>query len=336
MRSDSAFGGTHADLDGLPVDHLRLLTKVARLYHERGMVQPEIARQLHISQPRVSRLLRQAVDLGIVRTTVVTPRGVHAAIEDTVEQRYALIDVVVTDASGSDDGPGLARALGHAAAEYLEPTLIGGDRIGISSWSTTLSAMVEAMRPKTSQQADRVVQILGGIGNAAAQAQATRTTARLAQLTGATAVYLPAPGLVNSPEMRAVFLGEPEFEAAMRACEDLSVVLLGIGSLDPSPLLVQSGNAIASQEQEQLRSLGAVGDISMHFFDDSGESVISALDDRILGISAGALRAVGRRVGVAGGTRKYTAIRAALRGGWVNVLVTDLETAERLATEERS
>jgi DNA-binding transcriptional regulator LsrR (DeoR family) len=323
------------DIAGVPVEHLRLLTKVARLYHERGIPQPEIARRLHISQPRVSRLLRQAVDLGIVRTTVVTPHGVHAALEDEVAARYDLSDVVVADTEGLDDEASLTRALGNAAAEYLEPTLTGGDRIGLSSWSATLSATVEAMRGKTSQRADRVVQILGGIGNAAAQAHATRTTARLAQLTGASAVYLPAPGLVPNPQMREAFLSDPEFRAALAECADLTVVLLGIASLDPSPLLVESGNAIAAEDQATLRSLGAVGDVSMHFFDDRGQPVDSDLDERIIGISAEAMKAVPRRIGVAGGAHKYTAIRAAVRGGWINVLITDLETAEKLAGEEQ-
>jgi len=40
--------------------------------------------------------------------------------------------------------------------------------------------------------------------------------------------------------------------------------------------------------------------------------------------------AVPRRVAVAGGERKVTAVLGALRGGWVNVLVTDVETARRL------
>jgi DNA-binding transcriptional regulator LsrR (DeoR family) len=326
----TSYGGTHADIDGVPVDHLRLLTKVARLYHERGMVQPEIAKQLHISQPRVSRLLRQAVDLGIVRTTVVTPRGVHAGLEDDLAGRYGLADVVVADTGGLADEASLIRALGSAAAEYLEPTLTGGDSIGISSWSATLSATVEAMRSKTSQQAARVVQILGGIGNATAQAQATRTTARLAQLTGATAVYLPAPGFVPDAETRAVFLRDPQFREALGACDELTVVLLGIGSLDPSRLLVESGNALPDADRAQLRALGAIGDVSMHFFDEAGQAVVSDLDDRILGISAAAMRAVPRRIGVAGGARKLAAIRAALRGGWVTVLITDLVTAEHL------
>jgi DNA-binding transcriptional regulator LsrR (DeoR family) len=39
---------------------------------------------------------------------------------------------------------------------------------------------------------------------------------------------------------------------------------------------------------------------------------------------------VPRRIGVAGGRRKWKAIKAAVTGGWANVLITDLATAEEL------
>lgn len=65
----------------MPATQLRLLTKVARMYHERGLRQPQIAGQLNISQPRVSRLLKQASELGIVQVSVVTPAGVYAELE---------------------------------------------------------------------------------------------------------------------------------------------------------------------------------------------------------------------------------------------------------------
>ena len=56
----------------------RLATKVARLYHTHGLRQTEIADRLAISQSRVSRLLTQAEDAGIVRTVVAVPLHVHA------------------------------------------------------------------------------------------------------------------------------------------------------------------------------------------------------------------------------------------------------------------
>jgi DNA-binding transcriptional regulator LsrR (DeoR family) len=313
-------------------DQLRLLTKVARMYHERGLRQPQIAAQLHISQPRVSRLLKQAVEMGIVRTMVVPPGGVYTDLEDAIEQRYGIDDVVIVDAAGDSDED-VIPALGAAAAVYLETTLTGGDRVGISSWSATLLATVEAMRPRPVRVADDVVQIIGGVGNAEAQVQATRITVRLAELTGATPVFLPAPGLVGSPSARDALAADDLIAGVMAAWSGLTMALVGVGSLEPSPLLRDSGNAIAEAEQASLRRLRAVGDICLRFFDEWGNHVTSPLDERVLGIPEAQLRDIPRRVAVAGGRRKFAAIRAALRGGWFNVLITDLATAQRLTED---
>ena len=48
------------------------------------------------------------------------------------------------------------------------------------------------------------------------------------------------------------------------------------------------------------------------------------------------LRKVKRSVGIAGGQRKVAAIRGAMRGGLVNVLITDLFTAQALIASGNS
>lgn len=312
------------------VEHLRLLTKVARMYHEQGLRQPDIAERLHVSQPRVSRLLKKAVELGIVRTTVVTPSGVYDALEDSVRTRYGLLDVVVADTGDLADEDAIRPALGAAAAAFLEPTLTGGDRIGISSWSANLLATVDAMHPRAHGAADVVVQLLGGSGARSAQAHATRLTGRLAELTGAQPVYLPAPGLVGSAATRDALTSDPNIASVLAHAGTLTLLLVGVGSLEPSDLLRESGNAVAPEDADGLRAAGAVGDVCMRYFDQAGHHVVTDLDRRVIGIGADELRRVPRRVGVAGGARKYSAIRAALVGGWINVLVTDHRVAERL------
>jgi DNA-binding transcriptional regulator LsrR (DeoR family) len=320
----------------VPADQIRLMVKIARMYHERGMRQPEIAAALSVSQPRISRLLKRAAEMGIVRTTVVSPAGVYSQLEDDLEAIYRLREAVIVDADvdGSQhDDRRLLPALGAAAATYLETTLTGGERIGISSWSASLLATVEAMRPRPAKVADGVVQLLGGFGTVTAQAHATRLVERLADVTGAEARHLPAPGLVASASTRRALMADPSIEKIQKTYADLTLVLVGIGSLEPSPLLVESGNALTESEQEELRRLGAVGDVCLRFFDDMGRHVDSPLDSRIIGISPTDLLRTPRRVGVAGGARKHRTIRAALLGGWVNVLVTDVGTAQRLLAD---
>ena len=179
-----------------------MLTRVARMYHEEGLPQREIALRLSLSQSRVSRLLRRAVEVGIVRTVVVPPPGVHADLEDALRERFGLRDAVVVDGDTH-------AALGAATAGYLDATVAAGDRIGIASWSATLMAAADAMQSPTAARAAEVTQLVGGVGEPAVQFRATGLTARLAELTGARAVPLPAPGLLRSATLREALVRDP-------------------------------------------------------------------------------------------------------------------------------
>lgn len=313
----------------------RLMVRVAKLYHEQGVRQPQIAEQLHVSQAKVSRLLKRAEEQGIVRVTVHPPLGYFSDLEEALVARYGLADAVVAEAVGDDESELLA-TLGAAGADYLGEVMLGHERIGISSWSATLLAMVNRMRDSGRRSADTVVQVLGGVGEPLAQVQATRLTEQLAARTGARPLFVPAPGFVSSPELRAAMLKEPYVADAAAAWEDLTILLAGIGSLEPSPLLRQSGNSIPEEDQEELRRLGAIGDVCLRFFDADGRLVESSIDRRVVGIPSDVVRAVPRRIGVAGGVRKHSAIRAALLGGWLNVLVTDAGTAQALVADGSS
>lgn len=306
-------------------DQIRLISRVARLFHEQGMRQAEIAEMLHISQPRVSRLLKRAVELGIVRTTVTVPSGVHTDLEEQLEEKYALRAAVVVDDDGDTN-----YALGAAAAEYLSSTLIGGDTIGVSTWSASLMATVAAMRPFRNQVADSVVQLMGGVGDPRVQMQATRMISQLATDTHANPLILPTPGILATPEARASLMADPAVADAVECWSRLTVALLGIGTVEPSDLAEQSGNVFPEADRAELEAAGAVGDVCFRFFDAAGQIIQSQFNDRVIGIGHEQLLTVDRRIAVAGGSRKVAAIRAALRGGWVNVLVTDAPTAQRL------
>jgi DNA-binding transcriptional regulator LsrR (DeoR family) len=317
-------GVTRAPTDG----QLRLITKVARMYHERGVRQTDIAEALHISQARVSRLLKRAAELGIVRTVVAAAPGVHTEVEEALEDRYGLAEAVVVDVEGTNDE--VIAALGSAGATYLETTLTGRERIGISSWSQTLLAVVDRMRPFRVPGAESAVQLMGGVGNSSVQTQGNRLLTEFARLVGATATFVPAPALVGNKIMRESLLNDAAMESIAREWARLTMVLAGIGSLPPSPLLRASGNAADLAEQDRLHAAGAVGDVCLRFFDSAGTLVPSDLDDRVVGIDADTLRSIPRRIGIAGGVSKHKAIHAAVSGGWVNVLITDTGTAAAL------
>ncbi len=264
------------------IDELRLMTKVARLYYVDGLRQTEIAEQLDISQATISRLLKRAQDEQIVRFSLNAPVGIHADLERQLEATYGLKEAIVVESLPDDRQ--IMRDLGSAAAFYLNTTLKPNEVIGISSWSSSLLATVDAMMP--------VTRPIGA--------------------------------------QRQLYLQDPFVCETIERFDSVTLALIGIGSLEPSDLLASSGNVFSAQELQALRDQGAVGDVCLRYFDADGAPVQTPLNDRVIGMELEQLRKVKRSVGIAGGERKQAAIRGALRGGYINVLITDLHTAEAL------
>jgi len=300
------------------------------MYYQQDMHQSRIADRLHLSQATVSRLLRRAEREGIVRITVSVPMSVYAELEEALISQYGLQNAVVADCVNRDDEAGILHNIGAAAAYYLESTVEQGECIGISSWSATLLAMMDAMHPLHRPIGAQVVQILGGVGNPAAEVHANQLISRLAAMLHGEAKFLPAPGVVGSADAAQVLLSDQFVCETMALFDRVSMALVGIGALEPSKLLASSGNVFSNEELEMLRSRGAVGDICVRFFDAQGKPVLMPLDERVISMSLEQLKRVKRSVGVAGGKRKHEAIRGALLGGLINVLITDRFTAERL------
>jgi len=310
------------------IDELRLMTKIARLYHVDNLRQTEIADQLDISQATVSRLLKRALDEGVVRITLSAPMGIHADLESQLETIYGLKEVLVVESI--PDEKQIMRDLGSAAAYYLNTTLKANEVIGISSWSATLLATVAAMTPVAKPIGAQVIQILGGVGNPTAEGNAVYIVNRLAALVQGQPILLPVPAVVSTLETRQLYLQDSYVCETIERFNHVTLALVGIGSVDPSDLLASSGNVFTSQELASLGAQGAVGDVCLRYFDAEGLPVQTPLNDRVIGMELDQLSRVRRAVGIAGGERKLAAIRGALRGRLINVLITDLATAQAL------
>ena len=313
------------------IDELRLMAKVARMYYTQGLRQMEICQRLNVHQSTVSRVLKRAEREGIVRVTVSLPSGTHTEVEDALQSMYGLDEAIVVDCL--EDEAQISHDLGAAAAFYLENTLKAADVIGISSWSAALLEMVNAMHPSQRFKNTKVAQILGGVGSPNAEVHATQVTRRLADLIGGEATLLPAPGIVGSRGARDVLMKDRFVRECLELFPKVTLALVGIGATEPSRALASSGNVFSAQELKVLAGKGAVGDICLRFFDASGRAVITELNERVISMDLDRLRAVRRVVGVAGGSRKTNAIRGALAGKLINVLITDLATGERLLAE---
>ncbi|MBD9444488.1 MULTISPECIES: sugar-binding transcriptional regulator [unclassified Rhizobium] len=311
------------------LNELRLISRVAQMYHIEGRRQADIAEHLRLSQATVSRMLKRAEAEDIVRTSVIPPIGTYSELEQALREKYSLPEAVVVECSEDRDGAIMAR-IGEAAAHLLEVTLAPGEIIGVSSWSQTIFKMVENIHPQKSAQAKYVVQTLGGMGDPSVQTHATQLTTRLARLTGAEPKLLPVQGVTSSREAKLLMQADPFVRETIDLFGSITLAIVGIGAVEPSELLARSGNIFSSRELADLAEAGAVGDISLRFFDKEGKAVKTPLDERVMGLPLEDLHRVDRVIALAGGSKKTAAISGALRIGVIDTLITDKFTAQRL------
>jgi len=310
-------------------DQLRAMSLAARLYYVQEVRQRDIANRLGISQARVSRLLRQAQEHGIVRTILTTPEGLHPDLEEQVEQIYNVTEVHVVEVPAADAA--VPMALGLAAARFFSGGTLMGSIIGFTSWSTTLQEMASALDDVIPRSGVRyVVEMLGDLGPPSAQHAATRSTQRLAQVLGAEPVYLRAPGVFATPVLREAALRNGHVQRALGLLDNLDVAFVGVGPAQLHSFLRAGDGFFTSEQLEQVSRVGAAGQLNQRYLDAEGKPVVTPLDDLVLGVTLSQLRRARRCAVVAGGQSKYAAIRAALRGGWVDMLVTDVRTARHL------
>jgi len=189
--------------------------------------------------------------------------------------------------------------------------------------------MVAALQPRPTPGA-HVVQIIGGLGPPESEVHATDLCRRLAQLLQCHFTLLPAPGIVDHAVAKEVILSDSHVRRAFELFPRISVAYVGVGAPTPDSVIMRDGSILTWEELNNLLKKGAVGDIALRFFDAMGRPVISEIDERVIGITLEELRQIKRVVGVAGGPQKVEVLRGALRGGLINVLITDHMTAYQL------
>ncbi|MBU0703855.1 MAG: sugar-binding transcriptional regulator [Chloroflexi bacterium] len=307
-------------------EELEMMLRAARLYYEDGLTQQQVAEELEVSRPQVSRLLTRARAENVVRISIVDPFATFEELESRLAATFGLNEAVVTTGEGLS-GESLRRHIGLAAAGYLRNVLNDGLKVGVG-WGRTLHAVAGALGDERHAHI-QVFPLIGGMGQVSASFQVNDLARRVAEAFGGTGQALYAPAFVSDPQARDALLRHPDVRMVMEAWDSLDMALVGIGHFafqrQSSMFFAEYTDASLFQELEQR---GAVGDLCGRFFDIQGKHCI--LEPEVIGISLEQLRALNHVVGIAGGEEKVAAILGALNNGYLNVLITDTDTAQKV------
>ncbi len=304
----------------------KLMYKIARAYYSDGCTQQEIGMRFGLSRIKVGRLLEKARREKIVQITILEPKNdAFYKLENQIEKKFGIGEVILV--APDDNHKRTLRNIGRATAEFLDRVVVGDETIGLT-WGGTLLAIVDALH-NNNWPGMKVVQLLGGLGSSEAEMYGADLTIRMAQTFGAKARLLSAPGIVPTKEIREALLQEQQITETLELGCSADIAVIGLGRPSPSSPVIQSG-ILSPDELKNLESLGAVGDIGLHFIDGEGQPIENEINDRIIGLDIDDYKHIKRLVGVAAGPEKYEVVRAALCGNYLNVLITDANNGKRL------
>lgn len=298
-----------------------LLARVAWLYYHHQLTQQAIAERLGLSRNKVLRLLAQARDEGIVQIRVDHPSIRFIELEEQLTATFRVREAVVVPAGDSPSQT--LEALGQFGAMYLERTVAPGDAIG-TAWGVTLREVARHLRPLALRDVT-VVQLMGGL-HAGGLINPLDIARAVAEKLHGRVQMLYTPAVVDTPAIQEALLSDNSIAQTLSAGAAVNIALVGVGDVSNTSSLIR-WQALTEDEMAELVRLGAVGDILGRHFDATGRPIVSNLSGRTIGITLDTLRSIEHVIAIAGGPGKAEAIAGALRGGYIDTLITDDETA---------
>ena len=301
-------------------------TKVCYLYYKTGLKQEAVAKRMNMSRQRVNRILRDSLDLGIVQINIFDD-GSNLATEVALEEKYHLKHCSVVN---NYDIKSIHDDLGEGAAKYLKSILKDGDTIGFSR-GRSISSLVEKM-PIMHNLSITVTQLLGSDNNGGEKKNKDSDSIvyRFCEKTNGTAKPLHVPIIVQTKELKESLIRDPFFIDSYATVKNCDIAVFGIGNENSQTKHIASLYNDEFTENDNRWKKGLVGEVCARYYDKNGKHVETPFENRIITVQLEDLFKIPTRIGVAGSKEKASAIKAALLGGFMNVLIVDKETAELL------
>ncbi len=294
-----------------------LMIKIAWYYYMEDLTQQAIANQLGISRMRVIKLLEKARQTGVIQFRISSAFDKRHALETRLMETYHLKDCYVVPAN--PDPAGVNDTIAKAASIYIANHITDNCYINFG-YGDTSSRTIEYLA-KNLETSVSFVSLTGGVGYYLPNSESNIFNAKL--------YLIPAPLIMSSKEMAEAILKESSVSEVSSMIRLASMTIVGIGAMDSSATILKS-SILSHNDFLLLNMKGAAGDVICHFIDKNGDLVDTEIDSRLVSVPLDTLNQLENVIGVAAGKHKVSAITAALKGGYLDILITDESTAALL------
>lgn len=296
-----------------------LMIKIAWYYYMENMTQQAIADQLNITRMRVIKLLEKARQTGVVQFRISSSLDARRDLETRLMEKYHLRDCYTVPTNPNETGKN--DTIARAASIYIANHVRENSYINFGYGDTT-SKTIEYLA-RNLETAVSFVSLTGGVGYYLPKSESNIFNAKL--------YLIPSPIIMSSAQMADAIRKESSVQEVTNMIRLASMTVVGIGGMDDAATIVKS-SILNPSDFRLLAMKGAVGDVICHFIDKNGGLVDTEVDSRLVSVPLNTLKELENVIGVAAGKHKVPAIHAALTGGYMDILITDEETAAQLCS----
>lgn len=306
-----------------------LLAEIASMYYLDKRSQNEIALEFGYSRSAISRLLTEAEQLGVVEHKVNFPSIRNIEMEDQLTQQYGLKDAIVIN-RGKLSYAQTLRFVGEQGAQVFK-NLMRNDQVIAISTGTSVYEVINALTLCPVRNV-KVVQLLGSTGvKSDPSIDGPELAGSLAKKVRGSYYALNAPMLMDSRMSRDTMLRQKSIKSTIELAYKSDIVLAGIGCITEEPpdsSVVRMG-FMEPHEFTEIHEQGAVGYTCGWFFNEKGKIFDCQINERVVAADFQRIReGKAQVIAIAAGEQKSPAIKAALTGNLVDILITDSSAVE--------
>lgn len=310
-------------------DKIKLLISIAQMYYEQQMTQDEISQQLGIYRTSISRYLKTAEQQGIVSFRINYHLCETFLLEKKLKQLFNLEHIIVVNEDNDDDIETRLNLMGKSAVSYLKSIINEGDVIGLS-WGSSLAAFIEQFDDNFKANVLCIPMVGGPAGKLDSRYHVNTLVYKLASKMKGQSLLMDFPAILEEQLLHDAIMKSKHYQQIAQYWNKLSIAIFGIGSFQISDTSIWHEFYGKNDNVQSLTENVIAGDICSRFFNIHGEPIKTTISDHIINISLDELKKTKYRIGIAQSAEKVDAIIGAINGGYLNVLVTDKQTAQLL------
>lgn len=300
--------------------------RIAKMHYELHYSQLEIAKKEGISKSTVSRILKSAMDMGVIEVRIKDSVLLNSTLENELIVRFPIKRaVIVPDMVGNRQI--LLQDVCAALADDL-PRYLKNDSILGVAWGNTLAVLAKQL-PKIKRKGISVIQLTGGFSRAIYESGALEILKKFTECVGGTGYQIPAPAMVDQPFIVEALKQDAQIAQVLQMAEVCETAVFSVGNLERPSVLYEMG-LIRPEEYQKMHQRGAIGDCCSHFLNREGNVFDKNVDDRVVGASLETIKKIPNKLLVVSGKEKVDVITAALKGGLADSLYIDAPTAEEI------